>query len=101
MSQDFKKSIMKNLSLTVEEFKSSLLSVINKENKGFVDGVNYTQYSISNSIYCLIEMEKAVLHFADFPLEDQKQIMFWAAQMRDEAKKILKNEFTHYYNSTR
>jgi hypothetical protein len=93
-----KSLIMKNLFLTVEEFKSSLLSALLKNNKTFVDGKNYTQYSIRNAIYCLIEMEKAAHHFIDFPLEDQKQIMFWAIQMRDEAKRILKKEFDFYYD---
>jgi len=97
--QNFKNSVMNNLYLTVEEFKSSLTSAMLKNNSSFVDGVNFTQYSINNAIYCLVEIEKAALHFVDFPLEDQKQIMFWAVQMRDEAKRILKKEFEHYYNA--
>ena len=99
--QSFKNSVMNNLLLTVKEFKSSLLAAIQKKNTSFVDGKNFTQYSIQNAIYCLVEMEKAAQYFVDFPLEDQKQIIFWAVQMRDESKRVLRKEFEYYYNQSK
>lgn len=91
-------NIMANLSDSVNIFKQSLLSYISNNYDQIIDGLPYRQYCIQEAIFCLIEMERSARTLTDLPLKDQKQIIFWAVQMRDEAKRVLKKDFDLIYN---
>ena len=90
---------MANLAEEVLVFKESLRSFVeSKSSDKIVDGLPYRQYCIQDAVFCLIEMERSSRTLLDLPLQDQKQIIFWAVQMRDEAKKVLKDDFDMIYD---
>lgn len=90
---------MANLAESVTAFKDSLMSFLSsKDPTLIVAGLGYRQYCIQEAVFYLIEMERSARTLTNLPLQDQKQIIFWAVQMRDEAKKVLKNDFDMIYN---
>lgn len=95
----FRDEVMFNLKESVEAFSTSLASfVANTKSDTIINGIPYSQHCIQDAIFYLIEMEKCSRHLADFSIQDQQQIIFWSVQMKDEAKKVLKNEFDQIYN---
>jgi len=91
-------NLMSDLRQSVALFKHSLSSfILKKEVFSIVDGLSYQQYCLQEAIFYLVEMERAAKTLLHLSLNDQKQIMFWAIQMRDEMQRILKNDFHTIY----
>lgn len=91
--------VMKNLSDSVIAFKDSLNAFKRaKDSFQIIAGIGYKEYCIQEAVFYLIEMERSARTLLDLPVQDQKQIIFWSIQMRDEIKKIIKDDFEMMYD---